>query len=90
MIQPKEYKETAASQAKRVAVENEEIPTRAQLSAKPETEQCWDFLSWRKRRASNYLHGRKCCKGLSTESCDYNAYSCLHEITVNSCKGLWG
>ena len=37
---------SAASPAKRVAVESEEIPTRVQFSAKPETERWWEFLSW--------------------------------------------
>ena len=44
---------SAASPAKRVAVESEEIPTRVQFSAKPETERWWEFLSWRRRRDSN-------------------------------------
>ena len=37
---------SAASPAKRVAVESEEIPTRVQFSAKPETERWREFLSW--------------------------------------------
>ena len=44
---------SAASPAKRVAVESEEIPTRVQFSAKPETERWWEFLSWRAVRDSN-------------------------------------
>lgn len=38
---------SAASPAKRVAVESEEIPTGVQFSARrPETERLWEFLSW--------------------------------------------
>ena len=36
---------SASSPAKRVEAESEEIPTRAQFSAKPETERWWEFLS---------------------------------------------
>lgn len=43
---------SAASPAKRVAVESEEIPTRVQFSAKPETERWWEFLSWTKAAKS--------------------------------------
>ncbi len=32
--------------AKRIGSESEEIPTRVQFSAKPETERWWEFLSW--------------------------------------------
>ena len=32
--------------AKRIGPASEEIPTRVQFSAKPETERWWEFLSW--------------------------------------------
>ena len=32
--------------AERIRPEGEEIPNRAQFSAKRETERCWEFLSW--------------------------------------------
>lgn len=35
-----------ASPAKRIAAKSEEIPTRVQFSAEPETERWWEFLSW--------------------------------------------
>lgn len=37
---------SATNPAKRIVAESEEIPTIAQLSAKPETERWWEFLSW--------------------------------------------
>ncbi len=37
---------SARKPAKRLRVESEEIPTRAQFSAKPETKRWWEFLSW--------------------------------------------
>ncbi len=39
--------------AKRIGSEGEEIPTRVQFSAKPETERWWEFLGWSKRPLSD-------------------------------------
>ena len=44
---------SAANPTKWSAVEGEEIPTRAQFSAKPETERWWEFLSWQRVKDSN-------------------------------------
>ena len=48
---------SAASPAKRVAVESEEIPTIVQFSVKPETERWWEFLSCNKWLKSIFSSG---------------------------------
>ncbi len=44
---------SAASPAERVAAKSEGIPNRVRFSAEPETERCWEFLSWSRVRESN-------------------------------------